>query len=189
MRTSLGTKVERLYVLRNVFITPKFRSFQPVMTKYVSIFFASFAAIFLASCGQGDVLLVKDVVVNLSPVEGNPSSGYATIKGGPTDVTLVSVTADDVMRMEMHETVEEDGMAKMQNLKNALIPAGGTVKFEPGGKHLMIWGVGGGSVAQGTLKMIFIFSNDDRIEVNAVIRKIGAADSLDEDAEKTDSAD
>lgn len=159
------------------------------MTKYVSIFFAGFAAVFLASCGQGDVLLVKDVVVNLSPVDGNPSSGYATIKGGPDDVTLVSVTADDVMRMEMHETVEEDGIAKMKTLKNALIPAGGTVKFEPGGKHLMIWGVGGGSVAQGTLKMIFIFSNDDRIEVNAVIKQIGAPDSPDSTAEKADSAE
>lgn len=156
------------------------------MTKQLSIFFASLAAVFLASCGQGDVLLVKDVVVNLSPVDGNPSSGYATIQGAPKDVTLVSVTADDVMRMEMHETVEEDGMTKMQNLEKALIPAGGTVKFEPGGKHLMIWGIGGGSVAQGTLKMLFIFSNDDRIEVNAIIRKIGAPDN---DTEKTDSAE
>lgn len=176
-------------MIRNSPVTREFRSFQPVMTKYVSIFFAGLAAVFLASCGQGDVLLVKDVVVNLSPVDGNPSSGYATIEGGPEDVTLVSVTSDDVMRMEMHETVEEDGMAKMKTLEKALIPAGGTVKFEPGGKHLMIWGVGGGSVAQGTLKMLFIFSNDDRIEVNAVIKQIGTPDSPDSDAEETDSAE
>lgn len=156
------------------------------MTKQLSIFFAGLAAIFLTSCGQGDILLVKDVVVNLSPVDGNPSSGYATIQGGPDDVTLVSVTSDDVMRMEMHETVEEDGMAMMKPLEKVAIPAGDTVKFKPGGKHLMIWGVGGGSVAQGTLKMLFIFSNDDRIEVNAVIKQAGAAAS---DTEKTDSAE
>lgn len=156
------------------------------MTKQLSIIFASLAAVFLSSCGQGDVLYVNDVVVNLSPVDGNPSSGYAKIHGGTEDVTLISVTSDDVMRMEMHETVEEDGVAKMKNLEKTLIPAGGTVKFEPGGKHLMIWGIGGGSVAQGTLKMLFIFSNDDRIEVNAVIKKIGPPDS---DAEKADSSE
>ncbi|MEH6756183.1 MAG: copper chaperone PCu(A)C [Parasphingorhabdus sp.] len=149
------------------------------MKKQLSIFFAGLAAIFLTSCGQGDVLYVSDVVVNLSPVDGNPSSGYARIHGGTEDVTLISVTADDVMRMEMHETVEEDGMAKMQHMEKVLIPAGKDVKFEPGGKHLMIWGIGGGSVAQGTLKMIFMFSNDDRIQVNAVINKVGtpAADT------------
>ena len=156
------------------------------MTKHLSIFFAGLAAVFLTSCGQGDILYVSDVVVNLSPVEGNPSSGYAKIHGGTEDVTLISVTADDVMRMEMHETVEEDGVAKMQNLEKALIPAGETVTFEPGGKHLMIWGIGGGSVAQGTLKMIFIFSNDDRIVVNAAIKKIGAPDS---ETEKADSSE
>ncbi|GAB5480862.1 MAG: hypothetical protein Pars92KO_06190 [Parasphingorhabdus sp.] len=156
------------------------------MTKHLSIFFAGLAAVFLTSCGQGDVLLVKDVVVNLSPVEGNPSAGYATIKGGPEDVSLVSVTADDVMRMEMHETVEENGMAMMKTLGKVPVPAGGTVKFEPGGKHLMIWGIGGGSVAQGSLRMIFIFSNDDRIQVDAAIKKAGAAAADDEKADSTE---
>lgn len=155
------------------------------MTKQISIFFAALAAVFLTACGQGDVLYVDEAVVNLSPVDGNPSSGYATIHGGPEDVSLVSVTADDVMRMEMHETVEEDGMARMKNLDKALIPAGETVKFEPGGKHLMIWGVGGGSIARGTLRMIFIFSNDDRIQVDAVIQQVGGAPAA---TEETDSA-
>ncbi|WP_162559111.1 copper chaperone PCu(A)C [Sphingorhabdus sp. EL138] len=156
------------------------------MTKHLSIFFAGLAAVFLTSCGQGNVLLVKDVVVNLSPVEGNPSAGYATIEGGPEDVSLVSVTADDVMRMEMHETVEENGMAMMKTLGKVPVPAGETVKFEPGGKHLMIWGIGGGSVAQGSLRMIFIFSNDDRIQVDAVIKQAGAAATDDEKADSTE---
>ncbi|QTD55417.1 copper chaperone PCu(A)C [Parasphingorhabdus cellanae] len=153
------------------------------MTKHLSIIFASLAVIFLSACGQGDVLRVDEVVVNLSPVDGNPSSGYMTIHGGPDDVSLVSVIADDVMRMEMHETVEKDGMAQMQTLTEVAVPAGEKVKFEPGGKHLMIWGVGSGSIQRGTLRMIFIFSNDDRIQVDGVIRQVGgaAAETADED--------
>lgn len=155
------------------------------MTKQLSIIFASLAVIFLSACGQGDVLRVDEVVVNLSPVDGNPSSGYMTIHGGPDDVSLVSVIADDVMRMEMHETIEKDGMAQMQSLTKVAVPAGETVKFEPGGKHLMIWGVGGGSVHRGTLRMIFIFSNDDRIQVDGIIKQVGGAKAA---TEEKDSA-
>ncbi|HEY9092316.1 copper chaperone PCu(A)C [Parasphingorhabdus sp.] len=153
------------------------------MTKLYSIFFASIAAIFLSACGQGDVLLVDEAVINLSPVEGNPSSGYFTVRGGPEDVALLAVTADDTLRLEMHETIEENGVSKMQAVDRVEIPAGGTVKFEPGGKHLMLWGVGNRSIERGTLRMIFIFSNDDRIQVDAVINKVGGADAEAQDEE------
>lgn len=127
----------------------------------------------LSACGQGDVLYVDEAVVNLSPVDGNPSSGYFEVHGGPEDVELVGVTSDDVVRLELHETVEENGVSVMQPVKSVPVPAGDTVKFEPGGKHLMIWGIGNGSISRESLKMIFIFSNDDRIEFDAVVRKMG----------------
>lgn len=134
---------------------------------------AASASLLLASCGQGDILFADKAVVNLSPVEGNPSAGYMDLHGGRVDVELVGVTSDDVLRMEMHETTEKDGMMSMAQLKSIPVPAGKTVKMEPGGKHLMIWGVGDYSKQRGLLKMILIYSNDDRIEIDAVIKKAG----------------
>ena len=142
----------------------------------ISIMLAASATFMLASCGQGDVLYADKAVVNLSPVEGNPSAGYMDLHGGRVDVELVGVTSDDVLRMEMHETTEEDGMMSMAKLKSIPVPAGKTVKLEPGGKHLMIWGIGNGSKKRGLLNMILIYSNDDRIEINAVIKKAGDPD-------------
>lgn len=144
--------------------------------KPLSIVWAAIAVLFLSGCGQGDVLHVEKAVVNLSPVEGNPSSGYMELHGGRLDVELVSVVSDDVMRMEMHETVTENGVASMKPLKSVPIPRGKVVKFEPGGKHLMIWGVGPYSQKRGLLTMTLIYSNDDRIEIDAVIKKVGSAD-------------
>ncbi len=141
----------------------------------ISIMLAASASFLLASCGQGDVLYADKAVVNLSPVEGNPSAGYMDLHGGRIDVALVGVTSDDVLRMEMHETVEKDGMASMAKLKSIPVPAGKTVKLEPGGKHLMIWGVGEGSKKRGQLTMTLIYSNDDRIEIDAVVKKAGEA--------------
>lgn len=134
---------------------------------------AASASLLLASCGQGDILFADKAVVNLSPVEGNPSAGYMDLHGGRVDVELVGVTSDDVLRMEMHETTEKDGMMSMAQLESIPVPAGKTVKMEPGGKHLMIWGVGDYSKQRGLLKMILIYSNDDRIEIDAVIKKAG----------------
>ena len=146
----------------------------------ISIILAASASFLLASCGQGDVLYADKAVVNLSPVEGNPSAGYMNLHGGRIDVELVGVTSDDALRMEMHETVEKDGMASMAKLKSIPVPAGKTVKLEPGGKHLMIWGVGEGSINRGLLTMTLIYSNDDRIEINAVVKKAGEAAPADE---------
>lgn len=141
----------------------------------ISIMLAASASLLLASCGQGDVLHADKAVVNLSPVDGNPSAGYMNLHGGRVDVALVGVTSDDVLRMEMHETTEESGMTSMAKLKSIPVPAGKTVKLEPGGKHLMIWGIGEGSKKRGLLTMTLIYSNDDRIEINAVIKKPGEA--------------
>ena len=139
----------------------------------ISIMLAASASFLLASCGQGDILFADKAVVNLSPVEGNPSAGYMTLHGGRVDVELVGVTADDVLRIEMHETTEENGMASMAKLKSIPVRAGKAVKLEPGGKHLMIWGVGEGSKKRGLLTMTLIYSNDDRIEIDAVVKKVG----------------
>ncbi len=141
----------------------------------IAIMLAASLSFLLASCGQGDVLYADKAVINLSPVADHPSAGYMDLHGGPVDVALVGVTSDDVLRMEMHETTESDGMASMNKLKEIAVPAGKTVKLEPGGKHLMIWGVGAGSKKRGLLKMTLIFSNDERIEIDAAIQNPGDA--------------
>jgi periplasmic copper chaperone A len=141
------------------------------MLKQISISFAAATTLLLASCGQGDVLRADNAVVKVSPVEGNPSVAYMDLHGGRVEVDLVSVTSDDVVRMEMHETTEEDGVAKMRPLKSINILPGAKVKMEPGGKHLMLWGVSKSAIERGKLEFKLIYSNDDRILIDAMIEK------------------
>lgn len=153
------------------------------MLKQLSIAFAAAASFALASCGQGDVLRADNAVVKISPVEGNPSVAYMDLHGGRVEVDLVSVTSDDVVRMEMHETTEEDGMAMMRPVKSINILPGAKVKMEPGGKHLMLWGVSEGAIKRGKLEFKLIYSNDDRILVDAIIEKpVAAGTETDEGA-------
>ena len=143
------------------------------MLKRFSAGFAAAALLALSACGQADVLYVDNAIVKLSPVDGNPSAGYFTAHGGPENTELVAVTSDAVMRMEMHETVEKDGAMTMQAIKSVAIPAGEKVEFKPGGKHLMIWGVTETAKRTGILPLMFIYSNDKRILVDAAIEKVG----------------
>ncbi len=144
--------------------------------RVVQTLLAVSASIALASCGQGDILYADNARINLSPVDDNPSAGYLDLHGGRVDTALVGVTADDVVRLEMHETVETDGMMQMQMVKSINIPAGETVKLEPGGKHLMIWGLSESARNRGTMPLTLIYSNDDRIKVIAEIKPAGTGE-------------
>jgi copper(I)-binding protein len=42
----------------------------------------------------------------------------------------------------MHETILEDGVSRMRSLDTVEVAPGATVDFTPGGKHLMLMGIG-----------------------------------------------
>lgn len=131
--------------------------------------------LFLAACGQPAVLHVDQAWVRVSPNQDMPSAGYFTIHGGEEDVRLLSIVSPAVLRIEVHETVERNGMTSMQPVESVEVPAGNDVVFGPGGKHLMIWGINPAVKSQGTLPLTFIFSNGDRIIHDAVLRQPAAS--------------
>ena len=56
-------------------------------------------------------------------------------------ITLVGASADSARTIEIHTTRMDDGVMRMRRLQEVVIPAGETVRFEPGGRHLMLFGV------------------------------------------------
>ena len=67
------------------------------------------------------------------------TAGYLTFSNNSSQaITLTHVTSPQFGAVEMHESVVEDGMARMYPLGDLTILAGTSVKFEPGGKHLML---------------------------------------------------
>lgn len=130
----------------------------------------------LSACAPAKVLYVDQAWVKLSANDEAPSAGYFTVHGGEEEVRLLSVISPAVLRVEMHESIERDGVMSMQTVNGATIPARTDVTFGPGGAHLMIWGINPGIKQQGKLPLTFIFSNGDRIIVEAVIRAPSSAD-------------
>lgn len=130
----------------------------------------------LAACGDPAPTYVDQAWVRVSPNKDSPSAGYFTVHGGDAATTLRGVLTDRAIRVEMHESVKgEGGVMSMKPIESVDIPAKGTVAFAPGGKHLMLWSVNQDAVDQGKMPMTFLFSNGDRIIVDAVVQKAGAS--------------
>jgi copper(I)-binding protein len=76
------------------------------------------------------------------PPPGAPmAAGYFELYNpGATALVLESLESNAFESVEMHETIEEAGVSRMRPLANATIAPGETLRFEPGGMHLMLMG-------------------------------------------------
>jgi copper(I)-binding protein len=57
------------------------------------------------------------------------------------DITLVGAESDSARALEFHTTTTDEGMVRMRRLETVTIPAGAKIHFQPGGHHLMLFGV------------------------------------------------
>lgn len=74
-----------------------------------------------------------------APVGG----GFVIVRNdGDKADALLGGEADFATRVEIHQSVTDDGLMKMRKLESGLeIPAGETVTLQPGGYHIMIVGL------------------------------------------------
>jgi periplasmic copper chaperone A len=134
----------------------------------------AFAALALSACDGGanslkkEALMVTDVRVTVPVSKDAPAAAYFTIEGGPVATRLVAVRAPSAQRVEMHESVTENGMVTMKPLKFVDVPKLKNVDFKPGGKHVMLYGVNTGAIKANKFPMEFMFTNGDTIIVDGV---------------------
>jgi periplasmic copper chaperone A len=146
----------------------------PISRRSGLMLLAAAPALMLGSCGKEPVLRVNQAVVKLSPVDQNPSAMYFTLYGGPTDVELVSVSSRSAIRADLHESTVDpkNGMMSMDKIERLKVPAGSTIEFKHGGKHLMLSGINMPARRLERIDVEFVFSNGDRILVETPIEKI-----------------
>lgn len=129
----------------------------------------------LSACGDPAPSYIDQAWVRLSPNKDTPSAGYFVVHGGNTGAQVRGVLTDYALKVEMHESVEKNGMMTMKPVDSVDVPAKGEVAFAPGGKHLMLWGVNDTAIGRGKMQLTFLMGNGDRLLVDAVIRKPEAA--------------
>jgi copper(I)-binding protein len=77
--------------------------------------------------------------VRLPLVSGRPGVAYGSVPVEGDRGALVSVTSPRIGRIEMHESMSQGGMSSMRPLPRIPAREGEDIRFEPGGKHLMLF--------------------------------------------------
>ena len=98
------------------------------------------ACILLASCAsEAPPLSITDLSVT-APVPGrNVSAAYFTLTNSTAEpITITRVASAEYSRVEMHETMIQDGVARMRRLDAITVSPGMPMAFERGARHLML---------------------------------------------------
>lgn len=121
----------------------------------------------LAGCGSAREISASDAWIRLAAAPGRPAAGYFAIRGGATDQTLIAVTTVAASRVELHETMKHGPGMTMVPIGQVKVPAGSTVTFAPGGKHLMLFDVAP-AIGQGaSVPLKFTFADGHELTVAA----------------------
>jgi hypothetical protein len=129
------------------------------------------AAIALAACSNG-APAVRDAWVRPAAVDG-VSAAYFTVTApsGPGDA-LVSATSPAAGMVMLHETATDDtGMTGMDEMARVDIPAGASVAFAPGGRHLMLTDLTGPLVPGAIIELDLVFEHAGVVVVKAEVRQ------------------
>jgi copper(I)-binding protein len=129
-------------------------------------YLAPLAALALTACNQGPAsspdetpvagqLSVTGGKLVLPAVSGNPGAAYFTVTNGTGQpAALAAATVEGASKAEMHESMA----GSMQPLTVLTLGPGAAVTFEPGGRHVMVFGVPQSLKAGGTAKITLTFS-------------------------------
>jgi iron complex transport system substrate-binding protein len=98
-------------------------------------------------------------------------AGYLVIANRGRDPDrLQGASSPRAARVEMHESRVEGGMARMQPVASLPIAAGASVRFEPGGLHLMLLGLTGPLVAGERVPLQLRFERAGLVEAVLEVR-------------------
>jgi periplasmic copper chaperone A len=84
----------------------------------------------------------ENVWVRLPAVPGRPGAAYFTLRAGVDTLTLDGIESPQVERIELHQTMTDPGrISSMAKIGEVEIPAKEIVRFAPGGRHAMLFGI------------------------------------------------
>lgn len=101
------------------------------------IFF--FLSILILSCSANAELAISDAWIKNLPPPVPVRAGYMILSNtGSSAISIQTIRSEAFSYIEIHRTVESDGMMSMEPISVLSIEANSSVQLEPGGLHLMM---------------------------------------------------
>jgi copper(I)-binding protein len=115
---------------------------------------------------------VKDAWIPEAPPTAQAMGAFMTIENSDAQVVkVVKASAPNFDRVELHESIEENGMHKMIAQPFLTVPAKGSLELKPGSYHIMLIGVQQPSKAGDVIPIELTLDNGEKIMVNTSVYK------------------
>jgi hypothetical protein len=151
--------------------------------KLLTLLAALLAVVSLAACGaappngpsqanSGPQITVEEPFI--LPSTPNGAAYFTLTNHGSTGDVLLSVKTEVAEAAEMHESkVDANDVMRMSPLLRLDVPAGGSVRLEPGGKHVMLTGLKPGLANGDKVSLTLTFELSGPLTVEAEVREGG----------------
>jgi len=114
---------------------------------------------------------VADAWIRAAPPGAPMHAGYLTVTNPSAQpLQVVGVSSPDFERIELHVTVITDGVARMLEEDIVVVPAGSSVVFEPGARHLMLFGARRPLTLDDTVPLTIQLADATSLNVTAIVR-------------------
>lgn len=135
---------------------------------------AAFAASLLAAApaSAGGPLTVEDARARIL-LPSRPGAAWLTIRNAGGQDRLVGAESPAADRVEIHTHVHEGGVMMMRRVEALNVPAGGEAALEPGGDHLMLFGLKDGLKTGGSFPLTLIFEKAGPVTVEVRVAPLG----------------
>ncbi len=128
----------------------------------------------LVTGAQAEVLVESAWVREVPPVSEHSAAYMRLVNTGEQERRLVAAETSGFSRVEIHESIERDGVARMEHRDAIVIPAGGEAILQPAGYHLMLMRRTGEAPRAGDdIQLELVFADGERMTVMAEVSRHG----------------
>lgn len=113
--------------------------------------------------------------------DGEMSAGYMMITNSSDSDDALVAASSPAATVEIHETIVENEIARMQQIEALVIPAQGMTELKPGGAHLMFIGLTEPLAAGSTLEITLTFESGAELALTVPVRDAGMMPTMEMD--------
>ena len=96
------------------------------------------------------------------------------INNSKSDLEIISLNTEVAKKTEIHEIIEEGDITKMRKIDKPTVKKGETIFFQPGGKHIMLFGLNKELKDKEKFSIFFVTSDNNNFstEIMVINRKM-----------------
>ncbi len=110
--------------------------------------------------------------IRAAPPGATALAGYAVLRNPcAKPFVVIDVGSPDFAMGMIHETIADKGVSRMRHAKSLSLPVRGILKFEPGGKHMMLMHPRRVLKEGDRVRLVLKLADGQKLNLDAVVRR------------------